>query len=228
MNFFKAFGLFASALIFVLSAVFLSSLISKWQLGEQKTTPPLATRLIVDCPNDFSSYEKVTKRLKLVENIPSFGNPDGSFTGKTVSIKRTGLKSQVACGYLFYRVSVGDKPIEQKYANLYMGAVDSRGGVQSGGHVLPDKNVEIVNRNTNGKTEILLPLNSITYDGTERKNIKQANWISLLNVSDQIDFQVALNTAEQSGKIDLVEIAYKCWNPETGEETQDCSLDLVK
>ncbi len=213
-----------AGLIFVVGGAYISN-----SLNKEDPKPEPVTRLIVDCPSDYASYEKITKRLKVVEDIPSFGNSDGSFVGKIVSIKRTGLNSQIACGYLFYRVSAGDSPIEERYMNLYMGTVDSRGGVQFGGHIIPDKNIEIINKDVDGKTEVLLPLDKITYDGTDRKNIKQVNWVSLLNISDFIDFKVALNTVKKAeGKVNLVEIAYKCWNPKTGEETEDCNLELVK
>lgn len=183
---------------------------------------------IVECPLDTGSYQtaKSKKNLILLENKSSYG-VDGSFNGHdyNISVKRTGLQSQVACGYLFYRISVGGKPIDLQSEGLYMALSSSK---QFGGHILPEENNSISISNVNNKTEILIPLNSIYYDGTMRKDIKQADWASLLNVSDQISFNIALNTIRTAGRIDLVEIAYKCWNPQTGEETNDCLLEIVK
>jgi hypothetical protein len=228
MNFFKAVGYVALALAFVLAAVFSSAAITKWQAGEPvptaTSTPPIAIRPVVTCPKDSRSYEaaKQNKNLVLLSTTSSYGKAGEGFIKESViSLKRSGLNSQIACGYLFYRVSAGNHPINQQYENLYMIPTQ---GEQFGGHILPDGKNTITNDEVNGKTEILLPLDDISYDGTDRKNIKRANWVSLLNVSDQIDFTIALNTTNLMGGIDSVEIAYKCWNPETGQETTDCEL----
>lgn len=192
---------------------------------DQQETP---VRPIVECPADFKSYEKAKERKNVVvlEKSSSYG-VDGSFSGHDyrVSLKRTGLKSQIACGYLFYRTSVGERALDQEHENLYMAPVKDS---QFGGHVIPDEKETIRNQEINNKTEILLPLDSITYDGTSRKNIYVADWGALLNVSDRIDFNIALNSIDPAGKIDAVEIAYKCWNPKTGEETDDCNLEVIR
>lgn len=185
-------------------------------------------RQLVECPLDTESYQatKSKNNVVILENKTSRGE-NGSFTGNdyNVSIKRTGLKSQVACGYLFYKVSVGSNPIDIKSEGLYMAPTKS---IQFGGHILPTEANSISIKNVDNKTEVLMPLNSISYDGTARINIKEANWVSLLNVTSQIDFNIALNTIRDQGKIDSVEIAYKCWNPQTGQETDDCKLEVVK
>lgn len=183
---------------------------------------------VVTCPNDYNSYlqAKAVKNIGLLSNKSSYG-VNGSFAGHdyTVSLKRTGLNSQIACGYLFYKISVGNKPIEQKYENLRMLPTDSK---QFGGQILPNEKTAVSINEVANKTEILIPLNNIPYDGTDRINIKQADWASLLNVADQISFDIALNTISPLGRIDSVEIAYKCWNPQTGQETNDCNLELAK
>ncbi len=181
----------------------------------------------VDCPKDSGSYQKVkaSKNIILLSDKQSYGiSGEGFVKLYDISIKRTGLNSEIACGYLFYRLSSGGKPISQNYENFFM---IPRESLQFGGHILTTNNT-ISNSEINGKTEILLPLNDISYDGIERKNIKQANWVALLNVSDLVNFTIALNTLNQLGHIDSVEIAYKCWNPITGQETKDCNLEVVK
>lgn len=226
MNFWKALQYFGAALIFVLSAVFLS----KWidTNSSAPKPPPISDNKSVQCPLDTNSYQttKAIKNLTLLNNKSSYG-VNGSFAGHeyTVSLKRTGLKSQIACGYLFYRVSTGNKPIDQEHEGLYMIPTNSR---QFGGHILPDEKSAISINEVNNKTEFLIPLNSIPYDGTSRTNIKQADWASLLNVTDQINFDIALNTISTFGYVDSVEISYKCWNPQTGQETNDCNLEVVK
>lgn len=182
----------------------------------------------IGCPSDSKSYEEIrnNKNLVLLSNQSSYG-VNGSFTGHdyNVLVKRSGLQSEIACGYLFYRISIGDKPIEQASEGLFMIPTSSK---QFGGHIMADSEYVISASENNGKTEVLIPLNAVYHDGTARVNIKKSNWASLLNVSDQISFNLALNTIRQTGRIDSVEIAYKCWNPKTGEETNDCLLEVVK
>lgn len=205
-------------------SIWVASLFSK----DDKKEGGIETKKVVECPLDTISYEetKTKKNLKLLENKISYGI-NGSFAGHdyNVLIKRSGLQSKIACGYLFYRVSVGEKPIEQASEGLYMIPTSSK---QFGGHIMADSEYIINVAENNGKTEVLIPLNAVYHDGTQRINIKKSDWASLLNVSDQISFNLALNTIRQNGRIDSVEIAYKCWNPQTGEETNDCLLEVEK
>src|ERR1035437_6671559 len=135
----------------------------------------------VRCPSDTKSYESIknSKNIILLSDKSSYGI-NGSFDGHiyTVPIIRTGLKSQIACGYLYYRINIGNKPIDLDHEGLYM--VPSE-GKQFGGHIIPDEKNAIVINNTSTSTEFLIPLNNISYDGTTRTNIKQADWSSLLN-----------------------------------------------
>jgi len=182
---------------------------------------------VVSCPLDTDSYQetKAKKNIAVLNDKSSYG-VNGSFTGHdyNVVLKRTGLQSQIACGYLFFKVSVGDKPIELASEGLYMILSDSR---QFGGHIMAGAEYVINTSVVNNKTEILIPLGVVSHDGTTRTNIKKSDWVSLLNVGDQISFNLALNTVRTLGRIDSVEIAYKCWNPQTGQENSDCGLEVV-
>lgn len=215
---------------FILAITFLLAIGASWISGKFKPTvvtiPPENLRSVVECPRDFASYEatKEDKNIVLLQYAPSYAQEGKFIKEYNFSIKRSGLNSQIACGYLFYRISVGDEPIVQAYENLYLTPTNR----QFGGHIIPEEKSVIRNEDVNGKTEILMPLDSISYDGTQRKNIMTADWASLLNVSDRIDFTAALNTTRGLGRIDSLEIAYKCWNPKTGEETQDCKLEILK
>ncbi len=185
--------------------------------------PSELVKSIISCPTDFDSYIKTEKKLSLIQGRPSNGT-NGSIKGYKVTIERTGLTSDIACGYLFYSVNFNNKPIEQEYMALFMRPTSS----QFGGHILPDeKKGAIINVFTDG-TQILMPLDIITYDGLSRNPIKEANWVSLLNVSQQMEFEVGLSADTQNGMIDDLQIAYKCINKETGRETNDCSLKVVK
>ena len=191
------------------------------------SAPANPTQIGVTCPRDSQSYAQ-TKDLKnvvLLNEKQSYGKAGGDFIKQyNVTIERSGLNSQVICGYLFYSVSVEGKPIHL-YENFYM---TPSLGKQFGGHIYPNGDSFISNNETATSTEVLLPLNNISYDGNERQNFKQADWASLLNVTNQINFTIALNTTDPTGRINSVEIAYKCWNPQTGQETKDCSLQVIK
>lgn len=204
--------------------IWVASLFSE---GEKETiiSKEVIVPAVIECPNDFSSYEEVkkSKNVILLEKESSFGRENGSFKKSIVSINRKGLNSQIACGYLFYRVSVGDRAIQREWENFFMRPTNS----QFGGHILPDKRDLILDKDINNKTEMLIPLNSVSYNGTDRRDIKRADWVSLLNVSDKINFEIALNTTSELGYIDSVEMAYKCWNPKTGLETNDCELEIA-
>lgn len=212
-------------LIFVVGGAWISNKL----VGNNSGNITVATSTLqafapVVCPNDTQSFQatKANKDVLLLENKSSYAT-NGSFDGHdyNVVLKRTGLKSEIACGYLFYTVSVGSRPVQQGYENLYMTPSYS---TQFGGQILPTNTNAISISEVNNQTQVLLPLDSIPYDGTSRVNIKQADWASLLNVTDQMSFNIALNTTSQYGHIDSVEIAYKCWNPQSGQETNDCNL----
>lgn len=219
-----------AGLIFVVGGAFISSKLISNKTENQVSVVSTSTQAFapVTCPLDTQSFQstKSNKNVVLLSaNKSSFG-VNGSFKNHdyNVTLKRTGLNSKVACGYLFYTISVGSKPIEQNYENLYMAPAESQ---QFGGQILPtNQNAININEVSNG-TEILIPLNNIPYDGTSRVNIKQADWVSLLNVTDQMTFNIALNTTSQYGQINDIEIAYKCWNPQTGLETNDCNLNVA-
>lgn len=176
---------------------------------------------IVKCPSDLDSYASTTKRIPLLENKPSNGQ-NHSLKGYRVTIKRSGLTSDIACGYLFYKISFGSKPIEQKSMALFMRPT----GGQLGGHIWPDEKRGAIIKEINNKTEVLLPLDTITYDGTAKLPIHEVNWALLLNVADEITFDIALSADTPSGNMDGVEIAYKCVNKDTGKETDECKLDI--
>ena len=65
----------------------------------------------------------------------------------------------------------------------------------------------------------------LTKDSDEKRS---ADWASLLNVSNVIEFEIALNTLFPEGRVDNVTLAYQCWSPETGKVTDDCELRVQK
>lgn len=183
----------------------------------------------INCPLDTSSYQVTKSKHDLVlspDGWYSYASVsgDGGFAGnKKVNIKISG-SSQIVCGYLHYVIDINNAPLENtNLVTLVMGAVDTYWGLQFGGHIYPQDKSSIIS-NSATSTDIIIPLNSISYDGTADTNIQVVDWVSLLNVSNKINFGIALNTTSKTGRIDSVDIAYKCWNPQTGKETDDCSL----
>jgi len=210
---------YVGALFFM--AAFLGGILIFWQTTKTTNYVPL-NRTFVACPSDLSAFADSMKKVTLLEDKPSNGTK-GILKGYKVTIQRTGLTSSIACGYLLYRVSFGGKPIEQDYMTLVMNPT----GGQFGGHLFPDETRGAIMQEQKNSTEVLIPLNKITFDGLTRNPIKTVDWAALLNVAPQIEFDIALSADVPDGRIDLVQIAYKCINKETGQETQDCDLEVT-
>ena len=137
----------------------------------------------------------------------------GSFADeKYISVSRTGSGSEIACGYLYINAGVGKRPLINEDVYIVPQGF--------GGHL--ESSVAIVNQVVNSSTEMIFSLDNIQYRYAQ--TIYTANWAALLNVANQITFEIALNTSNPEGHINEVGIAYKCWNPQTGDVTTDCHL----
>ena len=216
--------------ILVIAAQQISKLGKSQQPPNATSTPAIieVPYTAVTCPADTDSYKqtKLNKNVVVLFDKQSAVGKNGLQT-YDVAVTKSKSTSQIACGYLFYRIDNGGKPISEQYENLFMAPQNSS---QFGGHIVPQSYNSITDSSINGKTEILMPLDNISYDGTGRQNFQNVNWVALLNVSNEVDFTIALNTLNPAGHIDSIEFAYKCWNPMTGKETQDCNLNstLIK
>lgn len=178
----------------------------------------------VTCPSDIDSYStSTTKKVTLLENKKSNGT-NGVLKGYKVTIKRTGLTSDIACGYLMYQVSFAGKPIEQENMALNVKPTDSK----LGGHIWPDEKSGSIITMFPNKTQVLMPLDKVTYDGTTKNPIKEINLSALLNVADEMEFEVALSADTSLGMLNLVQLGYKCVNKETRKITDECNLEVEK
>ena len=166
-----------------------------------------------DTSDAFANFPKVV----LANNLNSYGSGGQFVNKKIVVVKSSGSGSQVACGYLYVVAHTNNRPLQLEWEHPYIKPS------QFGGHIVT--NDAILKRETNGKTELLFNLSKISYrilnSDTE---IRKADWASLLNVSDRVEFEIALNTVDNRGTLDEVSIAYQCWSPETGQLTTDCEL----
>ena len=177
---------------------------------------------VIACPNDTNSFFSTsTKKLTLLENKKSNGT-NGTLKGYRVTLKRTGLTSDIACGYLFYQASFDGKPIEQASMALNIKPTNSK----LGGHIWPDEKKGAIISILSDKTQVLMPLDTITYDGTTRNPIKEINLAALLNVAQEMEFEIALSADTSLGKLDLVQLGYKCVNKETRKTTEECNLEV--
>lgn len=229
-NFFKAILYFAVALLFVLSSVWLSALISKKVNPPQPppTPIPIVTRNLVECPPNYTGYESITqntsKVTKLIGSKKNMFAQNGRFVNSQIVItKNETAESKVACGYLFVRAGTTTHGPLQSWEYLYINPNDF------GGHL--DKENQFGPGDGRNYSEYLFALNKIKYWKDNRNFSKEAlltaDWAALLNVSDKVSFQIAFNTNDYSGFIDELSLAYKCWNPTTGEENNQCNLNIL-
>ena len=212
--------------ITILVVAFVLVVLSAW-FSKKETIVQIPENVLppkIQCLNNVDSFINTEKKLLLIEDKPSNG-ANGILKGYKITIKRTGLTDNITCGYLMYEVSFDGKKIEQDNMALYMRPTNG----QFGGHIWRDENRgAIISEPNNFKTQVIMPLDTITYDDTVKQPIKQVNWASLLNVSDQIEFEVALSADVLNGNIDLIQFAYKCVNKDTGRENDACLLEIIK
>ena len=194
---------------------------------------PIDKPVLVQAPScsinyaDFLALTNKGQVVNLVQNLNTYA-ADGYFVNdKQVQVSRTG-QGQIACGYLYVRARVNGRALDDRYESVY---IKPQG---FGGHLLLSKSIKIDNPIIN-TTEILLPLNSITYlpglpYNPKAQNYNISDWAKLLNVSNKINFDIiGLSVEDSRAIIEDVKIVYKCWNPENGngDETQDCQLSTL-
>jgi hypothetical protein len=203
--------------------VFFAGIIVFWLLiikgdATQPPEPPPVVKNVVTCPPDNLSYGQVSKNVQLISNRINLYAKDGGFVNPQVVIAKTETStSKFACGYLFIQAGTKTYGALQAWENVY---VNPNG---FGGHLNKESALSVNDGLEYSK--YIYPLNKIQYwPGTGRQSLLTADWAALLNVSNNIKFDINLNTNDQSGFIDEITIAYKCWNPETGEENADCKL----
>lgn len=179
------------------------------------------------CERTVEEYRTLVSNgqsITLLSNAISYAGQGERFVKSyDINLIRSG-EGEVACGYLYAKVSKANQSIDEKFDSIY---VNPQG---LGGHLLRSRSIQIDDPADNF-TEVLFPLASIPYLPNipyrpEAQNFEIANWSKLLNVSQKTAFEVGLSTLSPSGVINELTIAYKCWNPETGEETMGCQLSV--
>lgn len=184
------------------------------------TISPPIERKIASCPPDRLSHSTVAQNVKLIsEKTPMFATNGQFINPQVVLAKSETTDSKVACGYLFVRAGT-NKGALQNWENVYINPN------MFGGHII-SKNAISVNDGME-YSEYIFSLEKIYYWPTSaHKSVQTANWAYLLNVSSEVKFDIALNTNDKTGFISEMDIAYKCWNPTTGEENNGCKLYIT-
>ena len=211
-----------------LIVVFFSGIIIFWQIIIKPQSPqspsPQATstqptiKPMVSCSPDILSYGQTTQNVKLIPNRITMFAADGKFINPQVIVAKSETEtSKVACGYLFVRSGTKTNGALQNWEDVYINPNTF------GGHLYKDSTFSI--NDGQQYSEYLYSLNKIQYWPTSaRRTVSTADWAALLNVSNNINFSVALNTNDKTGFIDEISIAYKCWDPATGYENTGCKL----
>lgn len=213
--------------------LFFGGVLITWNVTRSKNSnldksPQTISQPTINCPNDPQSYSLFLKdKIKV---LPLINNETAMFAdnGRFVNLKRVISKSEtkeskVACGYIKIQAGTKDIGALQSWENIF---INPNG---FGGHIDPTNQIGL----GDGReySEYVFPLSKINYWKTRadrvRNNLSQADWASLLNVSDKITFEIALNSQDKTGFIKEVSVAYKCWNPTTGEENDKCNLNVI-
>ena len=224
-NFFSVVIYLILGLIFVVGGAWISS---KFIDNSDTTPPPPPTNPVITCPADSQSYKSLIenngKVAKLIGSKKSMFASNGRFINlQKVVTKNETKESKVACGYLLVRAGTVLNGALQSWENVYINPNNF------GGHINPESQIGL----GDGRefSEYIFPLNEIQYWKTRadrwRGSLSIADWASLLNVSEEVIFEIALNSEERTGFIDEISISYKCWDPTTGEENRGCELEVT-
>ncbi|MBI5530400.1 MAG: hypothetical protein HY918_02775 [Candidatus Doudnabacteria bacterium] len=219
--------IFLTGALIILGTNFVVSKVHEPQIIEKEIVrEKIVTSL--DCPKTYEAYLNLVSNgqvIKLASNLNSYAINSKFINSKTITLIRSG-KSQIACGYLYINASVNNKKLDDKFDSIY---INPQG---FGGHILRTRGISF-NPNITSLSEVLIPLNSISYlpnlpYNPNAQDYYVSDWVKLLNVGNRLSIDLALSTQNQKGVIEDISIAYKCWNPNTGEETTDCQLGITK
>lgn len=231
MNFLKP--IFQLILILLSGAIIIISttlLVNKIKQPDVKITEKIVeVEKIVkvpECGESFDDYKTLVSKgqfLTLVKNRNMYALNGQFVNNLDIDVNRSG-DGIIACGYLYIKANINGGKLDRRYDSIY---INPNG---FGGHVLRSKSLEAENEELN-KTNVLFPLDSISYlpflpYNPDAQNYKIANWVNLLNTGDRVNFKIGLSSLDSKSYIDEITIAYKCWDSNTGKETQNCQLSL--
>ena len=224
---FKGIGQFA--LIMIIGAVIIVT--TSWLVNRTKRPDIIEkiTQVLISkpqCLNAADEYKALVssgQSIRIVSEMNMYAANNRLINRREVLVNRSG-KDDIACGYLYVRARRGNGSWEEKYDSVFIEPNSF------GGHILSKKG-NLLSEVVQGKTEFLLPLDSIAYlpsvpFNPDAQNYNLANWTNLLNVSNQSRFIIGLSSLSQLSFIEEIGVVYKCWNRETGKESSDCQLSV--
>lgn len=172
-----------------------------------------------DTKDTFNSLKSTGQIVTLVKDVKSHGENQAFVNNKFTIVKSFGSGSQIACGYLYVRAQAGKRPLSLDWEHPYI-----RPG-QFGGHIITSGSIIPSEKGT--ANEFLFNLSKIEYWISQQdRQPRKADWAALLNVTDEVEFELGLNTENKEGVLEEVSIVYQCWSPETGQITHDCKLEV--
>ncbi len=216
---------FLMSFIFIVAVIKYASWVTTKNPSAVSTPSPIPTSFkSVECPPTFEDYQRIkdtTAQTVSLVNDPFSSYGKGSFRYRGVVVTKIETdKAKVACGYIFIRSST-DRSGLKEWENVYINPNEF------GGHL--GRNNQFGPGDGQNYSDYVFSLNNINYwPKRDDTAIRTADWASLLNVSGNVTFEIALNTTNPTGKIESVSLTYKCWNPKTGEENKDCKIMVEK
>gem|GEM_PF-3492976 len=216
--------------IIVVTTSWMASWYKKPDVIETIVEKPVIKEVVLKPPSCEGGYEEFQdlvgagQSLQLLNNTAMHAKDGKLLNSKDVLVSRSGT-GEVACGYLYVRARKDGKSLEEKYDSVYINPQDF------GGHLLGNKGPFTIKEPEPKKTEFLLPLSAVSYIpkvpfDPNAQNYRVADWVDLLNVSSQVKFSIGLSTLHVEGAIENITIAYRCWDPASGKESQGCQLGL--
>lgn len=173
-----------------------------------------------DTTDSFNTLKDSGQVVVLAKNLNTYGENGAFVNPKVTVVKSTGSGSQIACGYLLVKAHGSNgRPLQVQWEHPYVKPGQFGGHLETENSIIPKKD---------GKAnEFLFNLSTINYKlANSDTEVRKADWAALLNVSDKIQFEIALNTIDKAGVLEEVSIIYQCWSPETGQITHDCRLSV--
>lgn len=218
-------GDFLGALL--LMALFFAGIVVFWNTainpkeGSQEPGIKEVVKKPPECLGGFEEYQVLLKNgqsLRLADNVVSYASGGEFIGGDDITVRRNG---EIACGYLYVRVSKSKTPLNEEFDSIYIAPQGL------GGHLLRSRSLSVPE--VAHATAVLFPLSSVPYLPNapykpDAQSFAITDWVKLFNAAHQIDVQMALSIDNQAGLLEEVRIAYKCWDPNTGNETKGCQL----
>lgn len=226
----KILAYFIGGLIFVFVAVFGSNALdqlakSKAHISASPTPVVQQYQQPVVCPPNYPAYkafggQTVHLLPKPINNYAS----KGQLRVQAIITEDETQESKVVCGYLYIKAGTTDNGPLKSWESIYINP-DNHGG-----HL--NKTNSFGPGDSNDYSEYIYNLNKVEYWEDNRNignvgQLRKADWGAVLNTSNRITFNIAFNTLDPNAWLYDISISYKCINPNTGQENQDCKLNVT-